>query len=52
MKESFKSADYLAFLFEGEIIEWADNESFKHSQNPFVQQFLNGEEEGPIKFHD
>ncbi len=52
MKESFKSADYLAFLFEGEIIEWGDNKSFKNSKNPFVQQFLSGDEEGPIKFSD
>jgi phospholipid/cholesterol/gamma-HCH transport system ATP-binding protein len=50
MKESFKSADFLAFLFEGEIIEWGDNNSFKNTKNPFVQQFLNGEENGPIQF--
>lgn len=52
MKESFKSADYLAFLFEGEIIEWADNEGFKNSKNPYVQQFLKGSGEGPIQFND
>jgi len=51
MKESFKSADFLAFLFEGEIIEWADNESFKNSTNPFVRQFLSGDGEGPIRFN-
>jgi phospholipid/cholesterol/gamma-HCH transport system ATP-binding protein len=52
MKESFKCADFLAFLFEGEIIEWADNLSFKTSSNPYVQQFLAGSEDGPIKFND
>jgi len=52
MKESFKSADYLAFLFEGEIIEWADNESFKNTKNPYVRQLLNGSGEGPIQFSD
>jgi len=52
MKESFKSADYLAFLFEGEIIEWADNESFKHTKNPYVQQLLRGSSKGPIQFSD
>jgi phospholipid/cholesterol/gamma-HCH transport system ATP-binding protein len=51
MKESFKSADFLAFLFDGEIIEWADNESFKNSSNPFVRQLLDGSGEGPIKFN-
>ncbi len=52
MKESFKSADYLAFLFDGEIIEWADNEGFKNTANPYVQQLLNGSGKGPIQFHD
>ena len=52
MKESFKSADYLAFLFEGEIIEWAENETFKNTSNPYVQQLLNGSGEGPIQFNE
>jgi len=52
MKESFKSADYLAFLFEGEIIEWADNENFKNTKNPYVRQLLNGSGTGPIQFSD
>lgn len=52
MKESFKAADYLAFLFEGEIIEWADNEAFKNTSNPYVQQLLNGSGEGPIQFNE
>ena len=52
MKESFKSADYLAFLFEGEIIEWAENEAFKNTKNAYVRQLLNGSGEGPIQFND
>jgi len=52
MKESFKAADYLAFLFEGEIIEWGENEAFKHSTNPYVQQLLAGSGEGPIQFNE
>ena len=52
MKESFKCADFLAFLFEGEIIEWADNLAFKNSSNPYVQQFLSGSKDGPIQFKD
>ncbi len=52
MKESFKAADFLAFLFEGEIIEWADNESFKNTTNPYVRQLLEGSSEGPIQFND
>jgi phospholipid/cholesterol/gamma-HCH transport system ATP-binding protein len=52
MKESFKSADYLAFLFDGKIIEWADNEGFKNTTNPYVRQLLNGSGKGPIQFND
>jgi len=52
MKESFKAADYLAFLFEGEIIEWATNERFKNTENPYVRQLLNGSGKGPIQFND
>jgi phospholipid/cholesterol/gamma-HCH transport system ATP-binding protein len=52
MKESFKSADYLAFLFEGEIIEWSANEKFKNTTNPYVRQLLNGSGEGPIQFNE
>jgi len=52
VKESFKAADYLAFLFEGKIIEWADNEAFKNTTNPYVQQLLNGSGEGPIQFNE
>ncbi len=52
MKESFKSADYLAFLFEGEIIEWASNEEFNNTTNPYVIQLLSGSGKGPIQFND
>ena len=52
MKESFKAADYLAFLFEGEIIEWATNEKFRNTTNPYVRQLLNGSGEGPIQFNE
>ena len=52
MKESFKSADYLAFLFEGEIIEWATNEDFNNTKNPHVIQLLSGSGVGPIQFNE
>jgi len=52
MKESFKSADYLAFLFEGEIIEWAANEEFNNTTNPHVIQLLSGSGKGPIQFNE
>jgi len=51
MKESFKAADFLAFLYDGRILEWADNESFRNTTNPYVRQLIEGRSEGPIKFN-
>lgn len=49
IKESFKSGDYFAFLYDGKIIEYGDKENFKNTTNEYVQQFLHGESVGPIK---
>ena len=45
LKETFKSADYVAMLYNGKIIEFGDVESFKNSPNPIVQAFIKGESE-------
>ncbi|WP_457561369.1 ABC transporter ATP-binding protein [Caminibacter sp.] len=45
LKETFKSADYIAMLYNGEIIEYGDVESFKNSKNPIVQAFIEGNSE-------
>jgi len=50
MKESFKAADYLAFLFDGSIMEYAPNEAFKNSTNPYIRQLLEGSSIGPIQY--
>ncbi len=50
IKESFKSGDLFAMLFEGKIIEYGDEEFMKNVNNPVVKQFLNSESEGPIGF--
>ncbi|NWF66121.1 MAG: ABC transporter ATP-binding protein [Campylobacterales bacterium] len=50
VKESFKVGDYFAMLFDGKIVEYADNESFKNSKNEVVRQFIDGLSEGPIEF--
>ena len=49
IKESFKAGDYFALLYDGKIVEYGDKESFQNSPNPYVQQFLEGKGEGPIK---
>jgi phospholipid/cholesterol/gamma-HCH transport system ATP-binding protein len=44
----FAMADYVAMLFEGAIIEYGTVEEVRRSENPIVQQFLEGSEVGPI----
>ena len=42
LKETFKSADFVAFLYNGEIIEFGTVEEFKNSKNPIVRAFIEG----------
>ncbi len=44
----YAMADYIAMLFEGAIIEYGTVEQVRYSENPIVQQFLQGSEVGPI----
>jgi phospholipid/cholesterol/gamma-HCH transport system ATP-binding protein len=41
-------SDNIAMLFEGSIIESGPAKTFRQSNNPIVQQFLEGSEIGPI----
>ncbi|MRI83078.1 MAG: ABC transporter ATP-binding protein [Nitratiruptor sp.] len=49
IKESYKAGDYFAMLYDGKIIEYGAKEAFFKTSNPYVQQFIKGESEGPIK---
>lgn len=51
MASSYKVADKMAMLYEGRIIEVGTAEEIRHSPNPIVQQFIQGEAEGPIKVY-
>jgi len=44
----YEMADYVAMLFEGAIIACDTVENIKSSENPIVQQFLQGSAVGPI----
>ena len=44
IKEAFKCADYAAMLYNGVIIESAEAEYFKNTENTTIQSFLEGEE--------
>jgi phospholipid/cholesterol/gamma-HCH transport system ATP-binding protein len=45
LKETFKSADFVAMLYNGEIIEYGTVEEFKNSTNPIVRAFIEGNSE-------
>jgi phospholipid/cholesterol/gamma-HCH transport system ATP-binding protein len=48
MASAFRLGTRMAMLYQGKIIEDADPETFRNSQNPVVAQFLSGSTEGPI----
>jgi phospholipid/cholesterol/gamma-HCH transport system ATP-binding protein len=48
MKVAFKIADRVAMLFDGHIIAQGTPEEFRRSQDPRVQQFVEGRAEGPL----
>jgi len=52
LKETFKSADYIALLYNGKIIEFGTVEEFKNSKNPIVQAFIEGDSEAYEKMAD
>jgi len=48
MKSTFRTADRIAMLYDGKFILTGDPNFFKDSSDPFVRQFIDGVEEGPI----
>jgi phospholipid/cholesterol/gamma-HCH transport system ATP-binding protein len=48
MVSAYRIADRIAMLYKGEIIEVGKPEEIKSSANAIVQQFIQGEVEGPI----
>jgi phospholipid/cholesterol/gamma-HCH transport system ATP-binding protein len=44
-----KIADRVAMLYEGRIIWAGAREAIDHADNPYVDQFVNGRAEGPIR---
>jgi phospholipid/cholesterol/gamma-HCH transport system ATP-binding protein len=49
--ESLKIVDYIYFISEGRVVAEGDVESIRNSTDPFVKQFVNGEPDGPVRFH-
>ena len=48
MNSTYKVADRIAMLYDGQIIEVGTPEEIKNSANPVVQQFIHGRATGPI----
>ncbi len=49
MRSAFKIADYIAFLYEGNILMYGTPDEFKRTDNPYVKQFVDGSSHGPIQ---
>lgn len=49
MESVFRIADRVAMLYQGKVLEVGTKEQIKNSKNTIVQQFINGEIEGPIQ---
>jgi phospholipid/cholesterol/gamma-HCH transport system ATP-binding protein len=49
MESAYYIADRIAVLYEGKIIECGTPDQVKASENPVVQQFINGRITGPIE---
>ncbi len=49
MVSSYKIADRIAMLYEGQIVETGTPDEIRNSGNPIIQQFIHGHAYGPIK---
>ncbi len=49
MHSAFKIADYIAFLYEGNILLHGTPDEFRKTDNPYVKQFVTGSSKGPIQ---
>ena len=50
MNSVFRIADRVLMLYEGKVAQIGTKEEIRNSKNPFVQQFVSGSPDGPIRF--
>ena len=43
--------DYVYFMADGRVIAEGTPDEIRASREPFVDQFVNGEPDGPVPFH-
>ena len=51
IQESLRMVDYVYFVSEGVIAAQGTPDQLRASAQPFVHQFVHGEEDGPVPFH-
>jgi len=51
VEESFKIVDYIYFVSAGTIVAQGTPDALSRAVEPFVQQFVHGETDGPVPFH-
>ena len=49
--QSLKIVDYVYFVGQGRIIAEGTPDEIRNTADPFVHQFINGEEDGPVPLH-
>ncbi len=49
--QSLKIVDYVYFVGQGRIIAEGTPDEIRNTSDPFVRQFINGEEDGPVPLH-
>jgi phospholipid/cholesterol/gamma-HCH transport system ATP-binding protein len=49
--ETFGIADFVYFIADGKIAAKGTPEALKESKDPFVQQFIHAQPDGPVPFH-
>lgn len=48
--ESFRIADHVYMVGQGRLLAHGSPQELSHSEDPYIQQFLKGQPDGPIKF--
>jgi phospholipid/cholesterol/gamma-HCH transport system ATP-binding protein len=51
VKECLSIADYVYVISEGQVVEHGPPSSLIESSSPWVQQFIQGQSDGPVPFH-
>lgn len=51
IKDTFAIADYVYLLAQGRIAAQGEPDAMRHSADPNVRQFLDGDIDGPVAFH-